>query len=33
MEELLKQIEEWNEASEFSKAIEAIEKIPVGERD
>lgn len=33
MEELLKQIEEWNEASEFFKAIEAIEKIPVGERD
>lgn len=32
MEELLKQIEEWNEGSEFSKGISAIEAIPEGER-
>lgn len=33
MEELLKQVEEWNENSEFSRAISAIEAVPEGERD
>lgn len=32
MEELLKQVEEWNENSEFSRAISAIEAVPEGER-
>ncbi len=32
MEELLKQIEEWNEAGEYSRAIGAIEAVPEGER-
>ena len=32
MEQLLKQIEEWNKASEFSRAIAAIEAIPEEER-
>lgn len=32
MEKLLKQLEEWNETSEFSRAISAIETVPEGER-
>ena len=32
MEELLKQIEEWNEAGEYSRAIRAMEAVPEGER-
>lgn len=32
MEDLIKQIAEWNEASEFSRAIAAIEAIPEEER-
>ena len=31
--ELLEQIEEWNDADEFSRCIEAIEAIPEQERD
>ena len=30
---LLKQIEKWNDADEFSRCIEAIEAIPEHERD
>ena len=30
---LLEQIEEWNDADEFSRCIEAIEAIPEQERD
>lgn len=29
---LLKQLEQWNEESEFSRAIQAIETVPEGER-
>ena len=32
VEELIRQIEEWNEGSEFTRAIGAIEAIPEGER-
>ena len=32
MEELIRQVEEWNEGSEFTRAIGAIEAIPEGER-
>ena len=32
MEELIKQIEAWNEASEFSRGISAIEAVPEAQR-
>ncbi len=33
MEELLKKIETWNEADEFSRCIQALEAVPEAERD
>ena len=32
VEELIRQVEEWNEGSEFTRAIGAIEAIPEEER-